>query len=149
MHGLLKPLAIVVLCAVLGVAALACVAPGEGARQVTVAISCDDFQQSAQQARSVTVARDGTVTVTLCSNPSTGFKWEHGAISDPAVLSQRDYQFLPPQSATPLAGAAGQEQWLFDANASGTATVDFHYSQSWTGGSKGAWSLALTVTVSP
>jgi predicted secreted protein len=96
----------------------------------------------------VTVAPDDTITVTLCSNPSTGFAWERATISNPGVLGLSDQRLIQPQAATPIVGAAGQERWQFDVRASDTTTVDFRYSQPWDGGTKNAWSLTLRVTAS-
>jgi predicted secreted protein len=86
----------------------------------------------------MTVAPDDTITVTLCSNPSTGFAWERATISNPGVLGLSDQRLIQPQAATPIVGAAGQERWQFDVR----------YNQPWDGGTNNAWSLTLRVTAS-
>jgi len=133
----------------LAVVSFACVAQTGKPQQVDVTISCEELQRQHRQARSVTVAGGGVVEVTLCSNASTGYQWEPVVIIDQAALSLSDHQYVAPQSGTPVVGAAGVERWRFDAIASDTrtTTVDFHYSQPWSGGTKNAWSLTLTVRV--
>lgn len=138
-------LSLLVASLVLLLGTFACAA--DSPRQVSVAISCEEFQQKPQQVKSVTAAPDDTITVTLCSNPSTGFQWEQAAISTPAVLSLSLHHYIQPQAATPIVGAAGQEQWQFDVRTRGTTSVDFHYSQPWAGGTKNVWSVVLTINV--
>lgn len=131
-----------------------CSAPAEGGNQapkpVAVGVSCDDFQKPGQQhvARTVEVATNGTLTVSLCSNPSTGFSWEEAKISDQTVLQQLEHQPADSASATPAAvGAPDKEVWTFKALKPGQATVSMQYSRLWAGGEKGVWSITLTVVV--
>lgn len=131
-----------------------CSAPAEGGNQepkpVAVDVSCDDFQKPGQQhiIRTVEVATNGTLTVSLCSNPSTGFSWEEAKISDQTVLQQLDHQPADSASATPAAvGAPSKEVWTFKALKPGQATVSMQYSRPWAGGEKGEWTLTLTVAV--
>ncbi|GAJ15320.1 unnamed protein product [marine sediment metagenome] len=87
-------------------------------------------------------------TVTLCSNPTTGFEWESAKISDQTVLQQVDHKFVGPESEPlPPPGTPGQEVWTFKALKKGTSTVSIDYSRPWEGGEKGEWTFALTVTV--
>lgn len=130
----------------LSLVAVACADSGGGA-MAEVSVTCDEFQQTPQQTKTVTVSRNGTLLVTLCSNPSTGFSWDQVTFSEPGVIALKDHQYIAP-SATPAVGAAGTAQWKFDAKKSGTTTLHFHYSQPWAGGTKDVWSLELAVTVS-
>ena len=62
-------------------------------KQASVEVSCDDFYQQQHISKEVEVAVGGTMTVTLCSNPSTGFIWSETAqISDQGVLQQTDHK---------------------------------------------------------
>jgi len=119
-------------------------------KQVSVEASCDDFIKLPPEERviskEVEVAVDGSLRVTLCSNPSTGFQWESVKITDQTVLEQVDHEFIPPE-AKDVEGAAGKEVWTFKALKKGTSTISIDYSRPWEGGEKAAWKFALTVVV--
>jgi inhibitor of cysteine peptidase len=124
---------------------LAACSPG-ASKDVSVEFSCDEFMESKSTEETVEVAADGTISVTLCSNATTGFEWtESASISDRAVISQTDHEFTPPSGNT--VGAAGEETWTFKALQAGTAEVSMEYSQPWDGGLKGEWTFTLEVTV--
>jgi len=137
---------LVLLCAV-GVLSLFLFACAPAARQASVEVSCDDFSQQNYITRQVEVGAGGTLTVTLCSNQTTGFAWSETAqISDQSVLQQTDHRFVSPE-AEGVVGAAGKEVWTFNALKKGTSTVSVEYSRPWEGGEKGVWTFNLTVTV--
>ena len=116
-------------------------------KQASVDVSCDDFMKLQHISQEVEVAVDGSLTVTLCSNPTTGFLWSETAqISDQTVLQQTSHSFVPPEEAG-IVGAAGQEIWTFKALKKGTSTISMEYSRPWEGGEKGEWTFVLTVTV--
>jgi len=116
-------------------------------KQVSVAVSCDDFMRVKHISQEAEVAVDGSLTVTLCSNPSTGFQWvESAQISDQTVLQQTDHRLVIPE-AEGVVGAAGTQVWTFQALKKGTSTISMEYSRAWEGGEKGEWTFNLTVTV--
>jgi len=120
------------------------------AKQVSVDVSCDDFMKLQHISQEVEVAVDGSLTVTLCSNPTTGFEWESAQISDQTVLQQIDHKFVAPETkgdGPPAPGTAGKEVWTFKALKEGTSTISMEYSRPWEGGEKGEWTFALTVVV--
>lgn len=116
---------------------------------VSVQVSCDDFmklQTPAVISKEVQAPAGSSFTVTLCSNPSTGFEWSESArISDQTVVRQKSHEFVPPEKAIP--GAPGQEVWTFEALKKGTSTISLEYSRPWEGGEKGTWKFNLTVVV--
>ena len=117
-------------------------------KQVSIAVSCADFETNHNISKEVQVLEGGTVTVTLCSNPTTGFQWEQ-QIYCPligTIITEEDHKFVPP-SETAGAGAAGQEVWTFKAVKQGAATVNLVYSQPWESGQKEAWTYNLVVTI--
>ena len=84
------------------------------------------------------VTIDSSLTVTLCSNPTTGFRWSESAqISDQTVLQQTDHKFEPLEGGA--SGADGQEIWTFKALKKGTSITSMKYSRPWEGGEKGVW----------
>ena len=138
---------LILMCAVvaISVSLMACSAP---AKQASVEVSCDDFYKQADISQEIKVPADSSLTVTLCSNPTTGFQWEEAQISDQTVLQQTDRKFVGPESEPPPPpGTPGQEVWTFQALKKGTSTVSVQYSRPWEGGEKGTWKFALTLIV--
>jgi inhibitor of cysteine peptidase len=110
----------------------------------SIQISCDDFGKQQHISKKVNLAVGDTFSVTLCSNPSTGFQWSESAkISDPTVIQQTDHKFLSP--GTGLTGAPGKEVWTLKALKKGTSTISLEYSRPWEGGEKAEWTFDLTV----
>lgn len=112
-------------------------------------VSCNEFSSQNHLTGEIKVPAKGTLTVILCSNPTTGFSWgETAEINNAGILKQVSHEYISPQStSTPSIGAAGQDKWVFKALEKGTAVVSFSYSRPWEGGEKGAWTYTLTVTV--
>jgi inhibitor of cysteine peptidase len=115
----------------------------------SVDVSCDDFMKLQHVGKEVEVAVGSSLTVALCSNPTTGFQWSETAqIGDPTVVGQTEHTYVIKEYGTlPPAGAPGKEQWTFKALKEGKSTVSFEYSQPWEGGEKAAWTFVLTVAV--
>jgi len=129
------------------VAALLClVACTSATKQAEVSVDIDDFMEQKHISKEVEVAVDGSLTVTLGSNQTTGFKWELAEITDESVLEYVDDEYVPPED-TGVVGAGGKEVWTFKAVGKGTTELSLEYSQSWEGGEKAEWTFVLTVVV--
>lgn len=136
--------------ALLGVALAAPVAaqspaPDVPAAAAAVTIDCDAFAATPNATASVDAPAGSSVIVSLCSNPTTGFRWSDPASSDPAIASVGGWSFVAPTEDA--AGASGTEQITLIAGTAGHATVTASYDQPWDGGTKGAWTLTLDVVV--
>ncbi len=117
-------------------------------KQASVEVSCDDFMKDQHISGETEVSVDGSLTVVLCSNPTTGFLWETPQITDQTVLEQVDHKFVSPESEPPPPpGTPGQEVWTFKALKEGESTISIAYSRPWEGGEKGEWTFTLTVVV--
>ncbi len=126
------------------IAAGACVSVPQ---QASVEVSIDEFMKVKYISKQVEVPVGGVLTVTLGSNPTTGFKWSESAnISDPTVVEQSEHKFVSPE-AEGIAGAPGKEVWTFEALKKGTTEVSMDYSRPWEGGEKGEWTFKLTAVV--
>ncbi len=138
-----------ILMGVVVVVLLSLVACSSAAKQVSADI--DDFTKVQHISKKVEVAVDGSLTVTLGSNPTTGFRWSESAeISDQTVLQQTGHEFIAPEGeggSPPAPGTAGQEVWTFKALKKGTTEVSMEYSRPWEGGEKAEWTFVLTVVV--
>ena len=95
--------------------------------------------------KQVEVAVNGTITVTLDSNATTGYSWQLSGISDSSVLEKTNNVYEVPTSGR--IGAGGKEVWTFKALTAGKATINMEYDQPWTDGQKDAKSFVLTVVV--
>ena len=64
-----------------------------------------------------------TFTITLSSNPATGFAWpEIAQVSDSSILKQVDHEYLSPEQ-TGVLGASGKDVWTFKVIKEGTAII--------------------------
>ena len=110
--------------------------------------TCDQFQTTPTVDQSAVVAAGSDFKVVLCSNPSTGYAWGEPQIGDTTVLELVDRTYAAPDGASlPVVGAAGGEVLTLRAVAAGTTTLLIQYGQPWEGGTKGAWTYQLSVTV--
>lgn len=115
--------------------------------QGSISISCDDFQKQANVTRDAQVAVGQTVTVSLCSNRTTGFSWpEKAKIGNPQVVEQAAYKWVPPVD-TGKVGVAGSEVYTFRAVQPGASSIDLGYSKPWEGGEKDVYTFKLNLTV--
>lgn len=116
-------------------------------RQASLEISCDDFMTDQHFTWEVKVSTGDTATITLCSNPTTGFQWSESAeISNQNILKQTDHKYEPAEEKN-IVGGAGQEVWTFEALNEGTTTVSMEYSRLGEGSEKGHWTVVATIVV--
>ena len=114
------------------------------ARDINVEITCDQFNENHHARNEFQVEIGDKIRAKLCSNPTTGFKWEY-TMSVEDVLKEEDYDLEESKSDVP--GTAGIEVWTFEAVEKGTTEVRLEYSQPWEGGLKEEWTYTITVTV--
>ena len=89
----------------------------------------------------------GELTVTLGSNPTTGFQWlEDAEISDESVIKQVSHEFVGPGIDKPP-GTPGEEVWTFKALKKGTVTTFLEYSRPWIEEDADHWTVTITTTI--
>jgi inhibitor of cysteine peptidase len=112
----------------------------------TIEITLDQFSTQKDVVKNIDLAVQGTLTVKLGANPTTGYSWTDAEITDPAVINQISRNYVAPD--TGLVGAGGTEVWVFNSsNNPGTATIKMSYGQPWEGGEKDTFTLTINVTV--
>jgi inhibitor of cysteine peptidase len=119
------------------------------AQEANIEVTIDEFVDSNHVVKEVEVAQGGVLTISLGSNPSTGFSWtENAEVAGPGVLrlSGGGGAFVAPEGEG-LVGAPGNQTWTFEALEKGTTSISMEYGRPWEGGEKGVWTLELTVTV--
>lgn len=95
---------------------------------VTVAVST----QFAETAIPVTVRAGDQFTVTLPSNPSTGYSWQMLKEPDSKVLKKTGSKYNEPQKQNPpIVGAGGKETWSFKAAGKGKQNIEMVYVRPW------------------
>jgi len=142
----MKKLAILGLIAVMLLPLLAIGCTTATPKSATVEITLDDFSAHNNIASNVTIGVDGTLTVKLGSNPSTGYSWEDPVIGNSATVEQASYEYVAP-TGTLLIGAPGTDVWVFNGKATGTTTIQFGYSRPWETGEPDTFILLITITV--
>jgi inhibitor of cysteine peptidase len=73
------------------------------------------------------------ISISLESNPSTGFGW-FATITNSSVLTQMgdpEYLGAAADTSTPVVGAAGTQTFYFQATGTGTTTLTLNYERSW------------------
>lgn len=68
-------------------------------------------------------------TITLESNPTTGYRWQISGKYDTAFVELVDSVFVP--GRTDLVGAGGKEEWVFKALRAGKTVISFQYTRPW------------------
>jgi inhibitor of cysteine peptidase len=98
--------------------------------------------------KTIEISAGNSLTVTLDSNPSTGFSWVLKGIGNESVLEQAGHEFkAAPASDPPLLGAGGKEIWTFKALNKGSSTISMEYVRSWEQNVEPQDTFALTVVV--
>ena len=115
---------------------------------ISVGVSCDDFtKQGGNVSEKVEIdVWSDFLTVSLCSNPTTGFKWELTEVTDKSVLIHDDNQFVSPETEG-VAGAAGKEVWTFKVLKAGSCNITMEYRRPWEGSEEAEWAFILTAFV--
>ncbi|MBA7680125.1 hypothetical protein ES703_88433 [subsurface metagenome] len=87
------------------------------------------------------------LTVTLGSNPTTGFQWSEDAeISDETIVQQVSHKFVGPR-IDKAPGTPGEEVWTFEGLKKGTVTTFLEYSRPWIEEDIGYWTVIITTTI--
>jgi len=113
----------------------------------TISISIDTFQNQPHIDAVMNAAVGEELTVTLGSNPTTGFKWsEFAEISDESVIKQVSHKFVGPGIDKPP-GTPGEEVWTFKALKKGTVITFLEYSRPWIEEDIGYWTVTITTNI--
>lgn len=117
-----------------------------------VAASCDEFAAQAPPATvsggQVDLRVGDTFTVSLCSNPSTGYSWSEEITLDADVVKLVDRTFEAGADASPpVVGAPGREQLTFEAIGAGVTTIVMTYARPWETTVPPEWTFELQVVV--
>jgi inhibitor of cysteine peptidase len=118
----------------------------DGIKSIFFEVTCDEFTADPHVTREVEVTFPGSLIVSLCANPTTGFEWEEVIIENGSIIYQTNRNHVSSESVG-VVGASEKEVWSFNSGSSGTTTLIFEYSRPWEGGEKDTWTVGLTVLV--
>ena len=118
--------AVVVVCVVL-IPVIAAVTP-DVSRRETVEVKITT-PASTEKPIPVVAVPASKFTVTLASNPTTGYKWRLGNQPDKNVVTFLESRFNAPEEAMP--GRGGTESWSFAAVRQGKTTIVLEYVRPW------------------
>ncbi|MFP4589642.1 MAG: protease inhibitor I42 family protein [Candidatus Bipolaricaulota bacterium] len=113
---------------------------------VSLSVSCEDFQANNRIRQEVKLPVHGTLEITLCSNPSTGYSWSDSArISNHGVIWQTGHS--EDHNGGEALGSPGEARWTFKSLQEGTATISLQYSRHWEDDGSDNWTYEVQVTV--
>ncbi len=115
----------------------------------TISISIDTFQNQPHIDAVMNAVVGEELTVTLGSNPTTGFGWsEFAEISDETIVQQTSHKYVGKEyEEPPPPGTSGEEVWTFKALKKGTTTISIEYSRPWIEEDIGHWTVTITANI--
>lgn len=100
-------------------------------KSATFELTLDDFAaQNSITTNTIEIDVNGTLTVRLGSNPTTGYSWEDAVIGNTTKIEQTSHDYVAP-TATEIVGAPGTDVWVFTGLKTGSTTITFNYSRPW------------------
>jgi len=113
------------------------------------AVSKDVRLNDGDNGKTVQVGVGGTVTLTLESNPTTGFSWTKVEDVDKSILKLEKNDYKQKASPAGMVGVGGRDTIVYRALKAGTAKIDLTYMQPWEPDSQFNTKYTVTVEVLP
>ncbi len=120
---------------------------------VLTACSSHSTQTNADTATSIEIENGiisytpNLLTVSLDSNPTTGYTWKASVEGDAVKLSHENFSSAENSNEEPIAGEGGVQSFEFTPTNAGISTLTFTYQREWEGAEKDATTLSINVTV--
>jgi inhibitor of cysteine peptidase len=81
----------------------------------------------ANNGEQITIKSGDVITVTLASNPTTGYSWQVIKIDNAILVQDGDHEYEQSPGSEGLVGAGGTETLRFKANGTGKTTLELGY----------------------
>jgi len=88
-----------------------------------------------------------TLTITLPSNPTTGYSWQVTQIDLKTLKQQGEAEYRQSPGSKDLVGAGGTETFHFEALQAGETTLQLAYHRPWENGVPPIQTFSVTVIV--
>ena len=85
----------------------------------------------ADNGKQITVKSGDVITVTLASNPTTGYSWQVMEIDNAVLVQQGDPEYRQASGTEGLVGAGGTETFRFKGTGTGRTTLKLGYMRPW------------------
>ncbi len=85
----------------------------------------------ADNGKQITVKSGDLVTLTLVSNPTTGYSWQVMEIDSVILIQDGEPEYKQSPGSEGLVGAGGTETFRFKAVGSGKTTLNLGYMRPW------------------
>jgi inhibitor of cysteine peptidase len=85
----------------------------------------------ADNGKQIIVQSGDTLTLTLVSNPTTGYSWQVLEIDNAVLVQDGDPEYRQSPGAEGLVGAGGTETFRFKAIGSGETSLELGYMRPW------------------
>ncbi len=122
-------------------------APAADANAAAPAAAKEVRLNNGDNGKTVKVAVGGTVTLTLESNPTTGFSWEKTDKVDKDILKLEKNDYKQKDHPAGMVGVGGTTVIVYRALKKGNAKIDLTYMQPWEPDSKFNTDYTVTVEV--
>lgn len=122
-------------------------APALSAPDVQVDIKGPGTVKMAGETAHIEAAVGSDVTVTLASNPTTGYSWQLSEVPVAGLLRLIGHRFERPETA--MLGAGGRDIWIFKAVGVGQTQGVLEYARPWEKEKAPAKRLMIRATIIP
>ena len=121
--------------------------PATDAKPAAEAAKSEISLGDADSGKTVKVAAGGIVTLSLKSNPTTGFSWNKADKVDQSILKLEKNDYLQNPHPNGMVGVGGTTVIVYRALKAGTAKIDLTYMQPWEPDSEFVTNYTVTVEV--
>ena len=84
---------------------------------------------SKENTQQITARSGSIITITLKSNPTTGYSWKVSKLSDGKIVKAVSSRYEADRPA--LSGSGGKELWSFKALKPGNTRIEMAYQRPW------------------
>lgn len=85
----------------------------------------------ADNGKQITVKSGDVITLTLNSNPTTGYSWQVMEIDNAVLVQQGDPEYKQASGTEGLVGAGGMETFRFETVGAGETMLELGYMRPW------------------
>ena len=96
---------------------------------ILATVSCKTMKNADKNTAKIDVEVGSEFTITVKSNPTTGFIWSYEA-SDSTTLHLKSKRYIADPNPNKVSGMGGVKEWVFVADKKGKAQLVFNYKRA-------------------